>query len=134
MPDKQKASKPLVRCGLTGFRSGYRVSETSDPKPHQKIGSKTIVAAHIRGQSGEVFGSLGPNGAGKTTTLRMLVGLMSVPVGDWCSSFNRKGILHKDAHLVLCKVFSALLSFPFGQMYYCGNQKSCCNRDDNFTR
>jgi ABC-2 type transport system ATP-binding protein len=31
---------------------------------------------------GEIFGFLGPNGAGKTTMIRMLIGLLTLDVGD----------------------------------------------------
>ncbi|MBE1441654.1 ABC transporter ATP-binding protein [Paenibacillus sp. OAS669] len=49
----------------------------------KRIGSKTIVD-HLSFDvlPGEVFGFLGPNGAGKTTTIRMMVGLMSLSVGE----------------------------------------------------
>ncbi|WP_079914404.1 ABC transporter ATP-binding protein [Paenibacillus sp. 32352] len=49
----------------------------------KRIGSKTIVD-HLSFDvlPGEVFGFLGPNGAGKTTTIRVMVGLMSLSVGE----------------------------------------------------
>ncbi|WNR43926.1 ABC transporter ATP-binding protein [Paenibacillus roseipurpureus] len=49
----------------------------------KRIGSKTIIdKLSFQVPRGEVFGFLGPNGAGKTTTIRMMVGLMSISVGD----------------------------------------------------
>lgn len=49
----------------------------------KKIGSKTLVSdLTLDIPPGQIFGFLGPNGAGKTTTIRMMVGLISISLGD----------------------------------------------------
>ena len=41
--------------------------------------------------AGEVFGFLGPNGAGKTTTIKMILGFLSIDVGDiYINGYNLK--------------------------------------------
>ena len=54
---------------------------TETQQLEKKYGSTlALQSLNLRIQAGEIVGLLGPNGAGKTTTLRILTGIIQLPL------------------------------------------------------